>query len=577
MGSHGTRWEVADVITANRMNQKSIFVGSGDEIAALSPSTSAIEAQYELNGNFNDSANSNNGTGYNSPADVATPYGGGKDFNGTTQYADIPDSASLDLAGGATVAVFFKCDTKPSGGNHVPLFAKGGGVYDLLILSGGDIRFRILQGGSGKVATIPNGDWSTGTWYWVIGTALPSGNVKLYLNTTVYVGDATTASNIDTNANKAWIAHDDVHGVAPGYFDGQIAYIRVLEQEWSQTDVDRQVALRPGMHAFCLSTGSSFTQGIEYRLSTEGTTWHQIIDNVSTQTITGAKTMNSLTLGGQMNANSQTIAGITQLTGRASGEFSITTGNNTGDMALYTRNSGGSDTQRIRLNDNAAQGAAGITVYEPIDFGHVDAGLVDPVILLKSSMIYIVGSASDVEADITGSASVANGNPGVLITTGGTTGDEAVASLRENRIVMRRDRKFAIAYRLTDVILTNLEFEFGAHSNPDLAVVSVAADDDYAIITYDASADTSYHCRTSNNSTETDTDTGVAPAEGDRLLIVSNETDIKFYINGTLVATHTTNLPTASTSLGWRAFLNTENGASGGRINVASVIGTDTA
>lgn len=36
MGSAGTEWEVADVISASRMNQKTLFVGTGTQIDALS-------------------------------------------------------------------------------------------------------------------------------------------------------------------------------------------------------------------------------------------------------------------------------------------------------------------------------------------------------------------------------------------------------------------------------------------------------------------------------------------------------------------------------------------------------------
>lgn len=35
MGSGGTQWEVADVVSASRMNQKTLFVGTGAQIAAL--------------------------------------------------------------------------------------------------------------------------------------------------------------------------------------------------------------------------------------------------------------------------------------------------------------------------------------------------------------------------------------------------------------------------------------------------------------------------------------------------------------------------------------------------------------
>ena len=44
MGSAGTEWEVADVISASRMNQKTLFVGTGTQLEALSTTYAGMYA-----------------------------------------------------------------------------------------------------------------------------------------------------------------------------------------------------------------------------------------------------------------------------------------------------------------------------------------------------------------------------------------------------------------------------------------------------------------------------------------------------------------------------------------------------
>src|SRR3990167_6140130 len=44
MGSAGTEWEVADVISASRMNQKTLYVGTGTQLEALSTTYAGMYA-----------------------------------------------------------------------------------------------------------------------------------------------------------------------------------------------------------------------------------------------------------------------------------------------------------------------------------------------------------------------------------------------------------------------------------------------------------------------------------------------------------------------------------------------------
>ena len=74
-----------------------------------------------------------------------------------------------------------------------------------------------------------------------------------------------------------------------------------------------------------------------------------------------------------------------------------------------------------------------------------------------------------------------------------------------------------------------------------------------AAIRYDTASDTTFKAYTCNGSTSTVTDTGVTVAAGTKYTFFIDMTDptkILFYIDNNLVATNSTNLPTAASTLG---------------------------
>lgn len=82
----------------------------------------------------------------------------------------------------------------------------------------------------------------------------------------------------------------------------------------------------------------------------------------------------------------------------------------------------------------------------------------------------------------------------------------------------------------------------------------------YAAFRFVNGTDTHFQCVTKDGTTQTVTDSGVAPSAGfwastssNVFQIISNDgvPNVQFYINGTLVATNTTHLPTSGTATAW--------------------------
>ncbi|GAH65730.1 unnamed protein product [marine sediment metagenome] len=67
----------------------------------------------------------------------------------------------------------------------------------------------------------------------------------------------------------------------------------------------------------------------------------------------------------------------------------------------------------------------------------------------------------------------------------------------------------------------------------------------YIMFVYDSSVDGNWHAITNKAGTPTDTDTGIAAISNNQKLLIDliSSASVKFYINGALRATHTTNIP----------------------------------
>jgi hypothetical protein len=319
------------------------------------------------------------------------------------------------------------------------------------------------------------------------------------------------------------------------------------------------LAAYPGMIAFCTVSGSGFTGGVTYRRNAANTAWEEMIDSVSTQNIAGAKTFTAgiTASGANHNFTETSITRLDSIRGRSdSGHIQIYSGAPGGSVYLNTKNAAGTDTQRVIVKGNADQGKAGITVYEPVDFGHALAGLVNPRLFLRNRMMYSFMSVDDFAQNIAGTVTIQDGHPGVDFNSLGAGDAVALSALQ-----IRRDRKWEMTCVIKQAAFGEPEFEVGFSSDASDSQLS-SGTDQYVVFRYDHSADNSYHCVTSNGTTTTNIDTSVAPADGDILFMENDENEIKFYINGTLVSTHAADLPDLTTSLNLRFFNRGESGGS---------------
>lgn len=314
--------------------------------------------------------------------------------------------------------------------------------------------------------------------------------------------------------------------------------------------------LYSGQFVFPSSTSSPLTTDVPAIRNSANSGWLEFVMTTLSQTITGAKTFNALILGANMNANNFSLDSVSSINGRSDSDLYLITGGNTRQIEVFTKDSGGSNVSRMKYGANAIQGSAGITCNEPISFGHADAGLVNPVMKMLNRIVYVIDSLGKVSISGDTGFSSSEGRPGISITSDTTSGDFASAS---TQLLVRRDRKYEATFWIIDIATTSVEHEIG-FTDASGGSMSVGTDL-HAVFVLDVSASGVWRCRNGNGTNQTETVTAVTAADDDILAIVNNETDIRFFINGVLVATHTTNLPGSSTELGYRQLVRNESGS----------------
>jgi hypothetical protein len=207
----------------------------------------------------------------------------------------------------------------------------------------------------------------------------------------------------------------------------------------------------------------------------------------------------------------------------------------------------------------SAVGAAGTFLTDAAGDGTLSWGAASGSVTPRggfSSFFEDVGSSGNrYSFDLVGSGAVSNSDGGMLCNTGATDGSQAVLSARLPNdtasafALWDKDPWFNFAARLTSNTATGSYISFGylggSSTYPDTSATLTVKHAGFILdgaVIYASNADGSAQ-------TKTDVSSGLTlNTVNDYAIIMDSGTNIKFYVNGTLVATHTTNLPSGAHS-----------------------------
>ena len=260
----GIRYELTALPESQK--QRTIFQGTppvADYPGIVAMGTSlALSPLYNpggLNGywNFNEgtgtvtmdaSGNGNTGTLINGPTWTTGKIGGGLSFNGTNQYVNVPDAASLDLAGPWTVSAWVDLPTLPTSGNAYPVISKRGTAYTTgtdywLGVSNNNLYvstlgWSVYYMSSGWAAgALGSMQINTGSWYLVTGV-YNSYTAYLYLNGQLVGTDNNNAAWPDPGpGDPLYLGRWDMYNGSTIYLQGTISDVRLYDRALSPAEI----------------------------------------------------------------------------------------------------------------------------------------------------------------------------------------------------------------------------------------------------------------------------------------------------------------------------------------------------
>jgi hypothetical protein len=262
------------------------------------PGGSNLVGWWAGEGNANDNIGGNNGTFQGVESFAAGKVGQALSFNGTNQYVDVPNSASLNPIGSISLEAWI-FPRSPLNSVSAPVIKKAGegpGQTDgyMLEFAGSDgIRFIVyVSGGAGYVVS-PTAPVGLSQWSHVVGT-YDGTNASIYVNGVV-VGATVGAGQIVPSGNNLQIGHDPSN--PSRYFNGLIDEASVYNTALSTAQV--QAIYNAGPSGKCPLPPSFTTQP-------QGQTVQ-----AGTNVTFAPRTMGSQPLGYQWRFDGATLTGAT--------------------------------------------------------------------------------------------------------------------------------------------------------------------------------------------------------------------------------------------------------------------------
>jgi len=214
------------------------------------PPTSGLVSHWKFDetGDTNtaaDSAGTNNGPLTNFPADesanwVAGQLGNSLEFDGTNDYINLGNPASLQLTGGMTISAWVYLDDF---GSASRVISKNGSSsnrgWELNMENAvtNQIQFLIAENNSSVKAVYSGAVMPTGTWVHLVGLYEPSVAVRLYINAALIVSNTSgipaTQHNSTENVNIGKKPNAAI------YWDGKLDDIRIYNRALTVQEISQ--------------------------------------------------------------------------------------------------------------------------------------------------------------------------------------------------------------------------------------------------------------------------------------------------------------------------------------------------
>jgi hypothetical protein len=176
--------------------------------------------------------NANNGTIYNGNW-ASGVLNGALQFNGSSTYAVVPNSSSLNITGSITVSAWLKINSIPT--NYVGIVAKGEGdpSYNLEFNASGASVGLVFADSSYHGAN--SNALTTNTWYLITGTYDMS-QIKLYVNGNLQ-GVTNYTGTYQSNSEPLYIGNQQ-----PGagrYYNGLLDDLRIYNNALTASEIQQ--------------------------------------------------------------------------------------------------------------------------------------------------------------------------------------------------------------------------------------------------------------------------------------------------------------------------------------------------
>ncbi|MCA9388201.1 LamG domain-containing protein, partial [Candidatus Berkelbacteria bacterium] len=189
----------------------------------------------EASGTITDSSGLGNdgtlsGGSYGAAGRLATAL----DFNGTSDFVAVPDSASLDITNNLTVSFWVYADTTPQlWDSPIIKTTDDDSWYDGfgMFYQGGQIRFWVDQ----YDTNVASAAFSVGSWHHVVGT-YDGTTVRVYVDGVEGTPDSYTGSITPNNTSLFIGSGADASG-AGYYWDGKIDEVAVFDRAIDSSEV----------------------------------------------------------------------------------------------------------------------------------------------------------------------------------------------------------------------------------------------------------------------------------------------------------------------------------------------------